>query len=136
MSIDRAWARRPLSSEPWYGRLLPPVWSESTITLSGPSTRVDDGHGGTTVGGAANYLTSVAHVEVVSVRDVSDSPMGPVDRSSLRVFLPWPPGRMPVRGDTITWTDDTGRTHRLSIRTVESPEGLHSHLEMMTEAFD
>jgi len=140
MSIDRAWSRRALVSAPHFGRLLPPIWTESEVTLSGADALVDNGHGGfSAVGGfsAAQsvYLTTQAHVEIVTTSEGVPEGFGPLQRRAIRVLMPIP-DRLPQKGDTLHWTSDVGVAYDVKIRTVTSPETLADHLELESEAFD
>ena len=136
--MDRAWTRRPLVSEPYFGQLVPALWTESEVVFYGMGEPVDNGHGGFSATREA-YLTTRAHVDIESTTEATVEGMGTVQRRFLRVFIPWTFGttqRLPTRGDLIQWVADTGQQYTVEIKTVTSPETLHSHLEIESEAID
>jgi hypothetical protein len=124
-------------SEPWFGRLLPPTWRESSVVFS-RSERRDDGRGGYTEGEPAELLATTAHVSVGG-GTFPDDQGGAVRRRVLRVYFPWPeePGQaLPRQGDWVSWTSDAGRAYRLRVQSVESPLNAGQYLVAETEAFD
>lgn len=139
MTLDRAWTRRPLVSPPWFGRSVPPTWTESEVAFTGADL-VPDGDGGFEKPGESAHLTLKAHVEEVNVTDASPSDtIGTINRRMLRVFVPLPlpaGARLPRRGEHMLWTSDLGREYRVLVKSVTSPENLGDHLEIESEAYD
>lgn len=150
MSLDRAWVRRPLVSQPYFGQSVPSVWKESWVTFERPRSLTTKSHGGFTAPTAPpiEFLRCRAHVsldrEPVRPWSNADQPQ----RRLLHIWIAYPAAGDPdvdfwlegfgdpQRDDTVVWTSPENVTHRVNVHVVHDPENLHEVARVETEMFE
>jgi hypothetical protein len=134
--LNRAWARRGWASPPPFGKSVPALMAETTITFVRQQTAPDT-IGGWGPSGTASTLWEVAgHVESVDdePRPTDAEATGFVITHHYELFVPIPddPTQMPRKGDWARFSDGASNFH-LPLVHVGMRSGLLDHLEIWTE---
>lgn len=138
--LNRAWPRRGWAAPPAFGKSVPALMMETTITIT-RRVRARNDIGGYKAGNATQLFQGPAHVErLEESRERSGAtvevPMGAVMFHHWEIFMPLPadPTQLPRKGDQIQFSDGYG-THDVPLMYVARPDGLNDHLELITDEF-
>lgn len=143
--LNRAWPRRGWAAPPAFGKSVPGLMAETTVTFQRRTMPVKNDIGGYTAGGWDQTLQVAAHVEIVEEQrpfDVSEEANPTVGFAIVRRYaiyfdLPQPAdaSMVPVKGDRALFSD--GIIQRsIPVASVDLPTGLLDHVEVTTEEVD
>lgn len=141
--LNRAWARRGWAAPPFFGRSVPGIMMESTVTIERRAI-ADNGIGGFRgSGGWVVVYAGPAHVEhfeeqKVALADTETVPiLGVTTYHHYEVYMPIPedPAQVPRKGDRVRFNDGYD-VHEHPVMHVEMNSGLTDHLELWTDEFE
>jgi hypothetical protein len=146
--MDRAWSRRGMVAEPYFGQSLPSVAKESVVAFERPA-QMTKSHGGfSAVGAPTQYLECRGHVQLDSNAPQANVIDGIIQTlQMIRAFISYPAvgdpdtlswdGRsLPQRDDTLIWTDPLGVERRVHVRNVYDALNLGAFMQIDTELFE
>jgi hypothetical protein len=123
-----------------------PLWAETVVAFSRSAPISTPGGGFDRSSGASSiYLVANCHVELQEVTSPAASMGGEVLVMAkwwlilLPIVIddiPLDPTNYPRKGDRLRFTDDLGRSISMDIRSVESPETVADHFEILTVTFE
>jgi hypothetical protein len=142
--LNRAWSRRGWASPAFFGRTVPALMAETSVTFERQTLSPDTIGGWSASGSSATLWTVNAHAELIEqARDTITGEMGetvPTMGVTLvrhyEIFIDLPPdfdtANMPRKGDWVRFTDGIRAVH-LPVMAVNLDAGLLDHLEIITD---
>jgi hypothetical protein len=137
--LNRAWARRGWASAPFFGRSVPPVMMETTITVTRRGPRTLNAIGGFGAPVPVVLYTGPAHVEhfeeqkpVLGGSTVETTGVTIYHHYEIYMPIPDDPDTVPDSGDRVAFSDGYAE-YDLPIMHVELNSGLTDHLEIWVD---
>ena len=147
--LDHGWTRSPLTDPPPWGESLPDEWLDVELNFyrrTGGTANTIGGFQGR--GTNQNYLICHGKAEMETDTDVITTSGGGggevgsfktrhytifVRTESVRVDGAVSHDLLPKKGDRVWWYDAIGRRIDVAIHSVDIPEGLADHIEIISE---